>query len=161
MKKYRLELMIFFAFFLLIGCSKGNMNGNENLSNVPIADNTIEEGVNMSIKISVNGYNLTATLEKNDSAKAFYELVKNGLTLHLSEYGGFEKVGAIGRTLPSNDTKINAKSGDLILYASNQLSFMYGSNTWNYTKLGVIDNLDQIDLTFILGRKDAIVTFTI
>ncbi len=115
----------------------------------------------MIIKISVNGYNLTATLEKNEAAKAFYELVKTGLTLKLTEYGGFEKVGQIGKTLPSSDKRINTKNGDLILYASNQLSLMYGTNSWSYTRLGTIDNLEEINLAAILGPGDVTVTFSI
>ncbi len=120
-----------------------------------------EEVSTMKIKISVNNYDLTATLEYNDAAKAFYELVKTGLTLELSEYGGFEKVGSIGKTLPSNDTRITAQPGDLILYASNQLSLMYGSNTWSYTKLGTIDDLELINLASILGGGDVSITITI
>lgn len=120
-----------------------------------------EEITLMKIKIEVNGHTLTALLEDNAAAKAFYELVQAGLTLELSEYGGFEKVGPIGKPLPSNDTSIHAQPGDLILYSSNQLSLMYGSNTWSYTKLGKIENLDQIQLETILGSGDVTVTFTV
>jgi len=160
MKKYLIGWMIILAFFVLVGCENGNLNDNDS-SNGQDEENIVEGSETMKIKMSVNGHPLTATLEKNVAGEAFYELVKNGLTLHLSEYGGFEKVGAIGKTLPSNDTRINTKPGDLILYANNQLSVMYGSNTWSYTKLGVIDHLDQLDLADILGSGDVTIVFSI
>ncbi len=160
MKKYLLVWMIFLAFFVLVGCEKGNINCSDS-SNGSEGENSIEGSETMKIKMSVNGYNLTATLENNASSEAFYELVKSGLTLHLSEYGGFEKVGSIGKKLPSNDTRIKAKPGDLILYRSTELSIMYGTNAWSYTKLGVIDYLDQIDLASILGKSNVTIVFTI
>lgn len=160
MKKYLVGWMIFVACFVLVGCESGNVDNND-LSTGSNGEEVEEGSETMKIKMSVNGHHLTATLEKNASGEAFYELVKNGLTLYLSEYGGFEKVGAIGKTLPSNDTRINTKPGDLILYTSNHLSVMYGSNTWSYTKLGAIDHLDQLDLAAILGRDDVTIVFSI
>lgn len=157
MKKIIMSIISLFLVFVLVGCGK-----NETIiPDVPRDDKTTEEVVSMNIKISVNGHSFTATLLVNESAKAFYELVKEGLTLELSEYGGFEKVGPIGKSLPTNDTRITAQPGDLILYAGNQLSFMYGSNTWSYTKLGTVDHLEQIQLDSILGSGDVTVTFTI
>lgn len=120
-----------------------------------------KEEIEMKLQVLVNGHTLTATLEENASGRAFYELAKEELTLSLSEYGGFEKVGPIGKTLLSNDKRITAKPGDLILYNGNQLSLFYGSNTWSYSKLGSIDHVDTIDLASILGDGDVTVIFTI
>lgn len=157
MKKIILCFISLFLVVVLVGCGTNKTN----VPDVPIDDKTPEEVGTMNIKISVNRYALTATLLDNESAKAFYDLVKEGLTLKLSEYGGFEKVGPIGKTLPTNDARITAQPGDLILYAGNQLSIIYGSNTWSYTKLGTVDHLDQIQLASILGSADVTVTFSI
>ena len=54
------------------------------------------------------------------------------------DYGGFEKVGGIGRTLPSNDSQITTGPGDVILYNSDQIVLFYGSNSWSYTRIGKI-----------------------
>lgn len=162
MKKDSLVLMSFLLILSLVSCNRNNMESNDSLSTSSINSSDKNDEENMKINLSVNDHNLEATLlDNNASAKAFYDLVKEGLTLQLSEYGGFEKVGPIGKTLPSNDSRINAQPGDLILYASNQLSLMYSSNSWSYTKLGMIDNLAQLDLEAILGDKDVIVVFSI
>ena len=153
MKKDLLVLMSFLLILSLVSCNRNNMESNDSLSTSSINSSDKNDEENMKINLSVNDYNLEATLLDNASAKA--------LTLQLSEYGGFEKVGPIGKTLPSNDSRINAQPGDLILYASNQLSLMYGSNSWSYTKLGMIDNLAQLDLEAILGDKDVTVVFSI
>ena len=61
---------------------------------------------------------------------------ENGpLTLSLHEYGGFEKVGPLGQSLPTEDRQITTRSGDIVLYQGNQLVLFYGSNSWSYTKL--------------------------
>ncbi len=160
MKKYKFTILC--LCLILIGCTN-NQNSHldsqisESFSN---SESKKEEEL-LKIKIKVNEYDLSATLESNASAKAFYELIQNGLTLHLKEYGGFEKVGPIGQALPSQDRRINAQPGDLILYSSNQFSLMYGYNSWSYTKLGTIDHLQQLNLSQILGADDVDVTFSI
>ncbi len=96
----------------------------------------------MKIKINVNGNTFSATLEDNTAAKEFYEIIKaEGLTVEMSDYSGFEKVGSLGRTLSANDVQTRTKSGDIVLYNSSQLVMFYGSNSWSYTRLGRIDNL--------------------
>ena len=96
----------------------------------------------MKVNISINGKTFTATLEDNTAAKELYEIIKNdGLTVEMSDYSGFEKVGALGHTLTSNDKKTTTEAGDIVLYLSNQIVMFYGSNSWSYTKLGKIDDL--------------------
>ena len=62
-------------------------------------------------------------LEANSSALAFYELLKEGpVTIKLNEYGGFEKVGPLGTSLPRSDSQIATKAGDIMLYQGNQIT---------------------------------------
>lgn len=68
-------------------------------------------------------------------------------------YGDFEHVGSIGSTILSADTNITTSPGDIVLYQSNQLVIFYGSNTWDYTKLGHI-NLSKSELNDLLGNDD-------
>ncbi|MBP5156632.1 MAG: hypothetical protein ILP18_02000, partial [Treponema sp.] len=50
--------------------------------------------ISIQIQNGSGSHKLTATLSDNSSAKAFYELLqKDSLTVKLSEYGNFEKVG--------------------------------------------------------------------
>lgn len=95
-----------------------------------------------------------------DPEKALKNLAKNGLTINMSKYGGFEQVGSIGSTLPSADTRITTNPGDIVLYSSNQIVLFYDSNTWSYTKLGHI-NLSKSELTDLLGDEDVVIALNI
>ena len=106
----------------------------------------------MKIAISVNGHDLTATLEDNSSARALMELLKNSdLTVSAHDYGGFEKVGDLPQSLPRNDESINTSPGDIILYLGSSICFYYGTNSWNFTRLGRIDGAESLDIKAIYG----------
>ncbi len=84
-----------------------------------------EEESDNKLKISVNGTELTATLEDNSSAQAFAELLKQGdITVDMSDYGNFEKVGDLPQSLPRNDEKITTVPGDIILYQGNKITII-------------------------------------
>ena len=51
--------------------------------------------------------------------------------------------------------------GDIILYQGNQITIYYDTNTWNFTKLGKIENITQKELKEILGDGDVTVTFSL
>lgn len=89
-----------------------------------------EEESDNKLKISVNGTELTATLEDNSSAQAFAELLKQGdITVDMSDYGNFEKVGDLPQSFPRNDEKITTVPGDIILYQGNKITIYYDENT--------------------------------
>ncbi len=118
----------------------------------------------ISIQItSDNGsHKITATLTDNSSATAFYELLKKGpVTIKMSDYGNFEKVGSLGTTLPRNDSQITTSAGDIILYQGNQITIYYDTNSWNFTRLGKVDGVTQAELTKILGKDDVTAVFEI
>lgn len=114
------------------------------------------------INISVNGNTFSAKLEDNSSAEALKELLKNSdLTIEMHDYGSFEKVGDIGTDLPRNDTQITTEPGDIILYLGNQITIYYDTNSWNFTRLGKIQNVTQNELKTALGSGNATVTFSL
>ena len=114
------------------------------------------------IKIEVGDYTLTATLSDNSSAKAFVQLLSKGkLTVEMSDYGDFEKVGSLGTTLPRNDTYITTEPGDLILYQGNNITIYYDVNSWTFTKLGKIDGISSSELRDILGKGDITAVFSL
>jgi hypothetical protein len=76
----------------------------------------------------------------------------------MRDYGNMEKVGSIGTTLPRNDEQITTGPGDIILYQGNALVIYYAPNSWNFTRLGKIDNITQDELKKILGEGDVSVT---
>lgn len=123
--------------------------------------NEVEETKMDRIHIKVNGEILDVKLEDNSSVTAFVEKLKDGdITVQTHDYGNFEKVGNLGFNLPTNDTRITTEPGDLILYQGNQITLYYDTNTWNFTKLGKVQNLSQKELKNILGNGDATLTFS-
>ena len=112
------------------------------------------------LNIKVGDQTLLAVWEENPSAEAFRELLSQGpLTVEMEDYGGFEKVGDLGTTLPRNDTQITTQPGDVILYQGNQITIYYGANTWNFTRLARI--ADPGDLKEKLGDGTVCVTFSL
>lgn len=136
--------VILFLLLFSISCSK-NMGGDT-----------------MNIKeiiMNVNNYDLVIELIDNSSSRALIEKLKEGdIIVRAHDYGNFEKVGNLGFSLPTNDKRITTKPGDLILYQGNQLTIYYDTNTWTFTKLGEVVNVDGEKLKEILGKSDAILT---
>jgi len=112
--------------------------------------------------ISSNGKEMTATFADNSSAEAFRNLIAEApLTVEMSDYGGFEKVGPLGYSLPTNDTRITTQPGDVILYLGSNITIYYGVNTWSFTRLGRIDgNPSRESILSVLGNGSANVTFS-
>ena len=112
------------------------------------------------IKLKVNGQTLDVKLENNKAAKALLEKLKKGsIKINAREYGGFEKVGALGFSLPASDKYIKTSPGDLVLYDGDEISLFYDSNSWEYTKLGKVQNVK--DLKKILGTGDVTITLSL
>lgn len=100
--------------------------------------------------------------EDNSSAEDFIALLREGdITIEMEDYGGFEKVGSLGRSLSTNDRRITTEPGDVILYQGNSVTIYYDTNTWNFTLLGRIQGLSQEDLKDILGEGSVSVTFSL
>ncbi|MBR6080814.1 MAG: hypothetical protein IKP60_11740 [Treponema sp.] len=118
--------------------------------------------ISIQITSDSGSHKITATLTDNSSATAFYELLKKGpVTIKMSDYGNFEKVGSLGTTLPRNDSQITTSAGDIILYQGNQITIYYDTNSWNFTRLGKVDGVTQAELTKILGKDDVTAVFEI
>ena len=81
------------------------------------------------------------------------------LTIQMSDYGGFEKVGSLGQSLPTGNSQTTTQAGDIVLYQGNQVVIFYGSNSWSYTRLGKIDDLTGWEEA--LGGGDITVTFSL
>ena len=105
------------------------------------------------INLKVNNHVLKVKLEDNSAAKALMNKLKKGdVTIHAEDYGGFEKVGDLGFSLPRSDKYITTSAGDIVLYEGDEISLFYNSNSWSYTKLGKVQNIK--DLKKILGTGD-------
>ena len=116
----------------------------------------------MKMTIEVNGRVLSATPADNSSARALADLLREKpLTLELHDYGNFEKVGPLPKSLPTNDEPIDTDSGDLILYQGRQFVLYYDRNSWTFTRLGWIENIGKEELKKLLGPGDVTVTLSL
>lgn len=117
------------------------------------------EGGAMTMNVQIGSSTFTATLEDNPAVDSFVRMMENApIIIQMSDYSGFEKVGAIGTSLPASNTQTTAQSGDIVLYNGNQIVIFYGSNSWSYTRLGKIDDLSGWEEA--LGSGDVTVTFS-
>ena len=124
--------------------------------------NTQESTEGNTMNVIVGDTTFTATLADNSSAQALVELLQEGpLTIEMSDYGNMEKVGPIGQTLPANNEQITTEPGDIILYQSNSLVIYYDTNSWNFTRIGKINDVTQEELLDALGSGDVSVTFAL
>ena len=157
----------------LIACGGGKSTGNtmnesstksedkdEKSSSYSETETEIEETSEQSIVFKINDSIVDVFWMDNDSVEALRKLAKDGLTIKMSIYGDFEQVGSLGTTIPSNDERITTMPGDICLYQSNQIVVFYGSNTWEYTKLGHI-SMGKLELIDLLGDSDVTVTISL
>lgn len=127
------------------------------------------EGLNISdtksddkIYLTINETKISAILENNSSAKALKEkLAEKDIIIDAHDYGNFEKVGSLGFSLTTNDTQITTQAGDLILYQGNSFVLYYDENSWNFTKLGHVENITQSELKSLLGDGDVKITLSL
>lgn len=109
--------------------------------------------------VTVGGETFEAVFADNAGAQALGELLaEEPITIQMSDYAGFEKVGALGQSLPTSNRQTTAQAGDIVLYQGNQIVLFYGSNAWNYTPLGRIKDLTGWEAA--LGSRDVSVTFS-
>jgi len=170
MKKI-VTIILVILIFVIIGITSRLLFINKNKQNNLVQISNKEDSVNVTnderskmpmIKLSINNKILDIQLENNSSSIAFVEKLKDGeLIINAKDYGNFEKVGDLGFDLPTNDKEITTEAGDLILYQGNKITLYYDTNTWNFTKLGTVQNISKEELKQILGNGDVTLKFYI
>lgn len=114
---------------------------------------TIMATAQNKLYITVGSRTLTATLAENAATRSLIKLLESGpVTISMSDYGGFEKVGGLPQSLPTSDTRITTNPGDIMLYQGRNMVIFYGSNTWSYTPLGKIEGVTAASLREFLGN---------
>lgn len=115
---------------------------------------------NDKIDVLIGSTVLTAALADNSSAAAFLQLLQQGdVTVDMHDYGNFEKVGDLPQSIVTNDEQITTQPGDIILYLGNRITIYYDTNSWDFTRLGKLDDITQSELKALLGDGDITVTF--
>ncbi len=131
------HILIFLAVILLTGCSKDS--------------EVMAQTMTQKLYITIDGKTLSVVLVDNTATQTLVAVLQEGdITFEAHDYGGFEKVGTLGRSLPTNDSQTTTQAGDVILYNGNQIVLFYGSNSWSYTRLGRIEYSSQAELESFL-----------
>ena len=116
------------------------------------------------IKISVGGKTIPIAIEDNNATKELVKALRKApVSYEANDYGGFEKVGDLGYSLPASDTQITTGPGDVILYSGNQIVLFYGTNTWSYTRIGKMayGTLDELKAFLKAGQGMITVTLSL
>ena len=155
---------VLIALFFLVACSDAASHSSQPEAQTPksSANSSAQTEATVKLKIHVNDTAFTATFEENSSAKTFAEfLAQSDLTLDMHDYGSFEKVADLPRSFPRNDKQIDTDAGDIILYQGNSITIYYDKNSWNFTRLARIDNVNKKRLQQILGKGNVKATFSV
>ncbi|MGD1820435.1 MAG: cyclophilin-like fold protein [Pleomorphochaeta sp.] len=148
------------------GVSEENISINTDVTNEKVEQNDNKEDTmsknNSIIKLKIGDDVLTATLVDNSSTAALKDMLAEGpLTISMRDYANMEKVGSFGKTLPTNNQQITTGPGDLILYQGSAFVIYYAPNSWNFTRLGKINDVTQQELKQILGSGSVDVTLSL
>ena len=131
------HVLLFLAVVLLTGFSKDS--------------EVMAQTMTQKLYITIDGKTLSVELVDNAATQTLVAALQEGdITYEAHDYGGFEKVGALGRSLPTSDTQTTTQAGDVILYSGNQIVLFYGSNSWSYTRLGRMEYSSQAELESFL-----------
>jgi hypothetical protein len=115
-----------------------------------------------TIKITVSGKSLPVKIVENEATKALVAALREAsISYEADDYGGFEKVGPLGRSLPTGNAQITTQPGDVILYSGNQIVLFYGSNSWSYTRIGKIEYGTLDELKSFLKAGEGIIKVTL
>lgn len=145
---------LFFSLCVLLMCFLSAC------SNKALPEEIPQEDEEMKLQVQIGEHTFTATLEDNVAVDAFVGMMEEAsVVIRMSDYSGFEKVGSLGTSLPSDNSQTTTKAGDIVLYNSSQIVIFYGSNSWSYTRIGKIDDLTGWEDA--LGSGDVTVTFSI
>ncbi|MBR0277886.1 MAG: hypothetical protein IJQ50_05460 [Clostridia bacterium] len=125
------------------------------------SENSEAEQGEKEMIMKIDGQAVPVTWEDNESVAELKKQAEQGtITVGMSQYGGFEQVGSLGRNYPSDDSRITTQNGDIVLYSSSNIVLFYGSNSWAYTRLGKI-NLSNGEVTELLGNQNVTVTISV
>ena len=137
MKKKIVLALLIMCLFLVVGCNK-----NKKLSEVS------------SMKVIINDKEYVMNLEDNNTVDDFIDLLP--LNLNMSDLNDNEKYAYLDVNLKTNSySPKEIKKGDVMLFGNNCIVIFYKSfsTSYSYTKIGHIDNLEDLD------NKDIIVRF--
>lgn len=161
------KTILFFStilFIMALACSgeSHDLNSDDPINEEIVDEQTNDETNTNKMNLQIGDTTLTATLADNSSAEALAQALSEApITVEMRDYGNMEKVGSLGRDFPTNNESITTEPGDIILYQGSALVIYYAPNTWNFTRLGKIDDITKEDLMQVLGEGNVTVTLSL
>ena len=144
------HLLATITALLAISCGKGDVYAQTTSQNMK------------EINITIDGKTMPVQLVDNAATQRLVAILQESpVTYEADDYGGFEKVGALGHSLPTSNSQLTTSAGDVILYNGNQIVLFYGSNLWSYTRLGHIDYPSLNELKAFLKAGEGRVSVTL
>ena len=146
------------SLLLFTGCSNNsnsqNISEDEANNSTNEAIETKESDVKVSdIKVTINDKTYTLKLENNKTVEEFVNLLPKEFTMN--ELNSNEKYANMNDSLTTNSYyPKHIEKGDVMLYGDNCLVIFYKSfdTSYSYTKIGHIDNLDDLGNGSILVK---------
>ena len=135
--------------FLIVICSLILITGCATKAEVNDSNEVIK-----SVKAIINGKEYIIDLEDNSTTKSFVKILPK--KFEMSDLNNNEKYAYLDVNLKTNSySPKEIKKGDVMLFGNNCIVIFYKSfsTSYSYTKIGHIDNLEDLD------NKDIIVRF--
>lgn len=143
MKRVIKLVIIIFITTIIVGC--GNTTTKKDVKKNNNNDVTTKESVD-NMKVLINDKEYIIKLEDNDTVKKLITLLP--IEVEMKELNGNEKYIYLDYDLPTNSIRPkHINKGDVYLYGDNCLVIFYKDfdTTYTYTKIGHIDNLDDLN----------------
>lgn len=162
MKKYLLIILAVLMLFL-VSCNKKETNkdkGNGKTDEGFVDFNDLLGDNYMYARI--DDKEIKIKLEDNSSTKRLLELLEEGnIVFKADDYQNFEKVGDIGTAITKNDSEVDAKCFDVLLYNGRNITFIYGTNSYSYTVLGKVEGISEAEYKEFLKAGNGEVSITL
>ena len=112
--------------------------------------------IDCNLTIQVGDYQMQAYFVNNAAVKELIRKLteEKEIKIEFSDYGSFEKVGTLPWNLPTEDEKITALPGDVVLYEGRKLVIFYGENSWSYTRIAHLNGMTGEEILDVTGKGD-------
>ena len=143
----KIILILICSIFILTGCVN---NSKKYEKEIEESDVKVSE-----VKVTINNIEYIIKLENNDTVNEFIKILPQEFIM--DELNGNEKYVYMNNSLTTNSYNPNhIVKGDVMLYGNNCLVIFYKSfdTSYSYTKIGHIDNLDNLESGSITAKFD-------
>ena len=161
MKKLMIVFLLLLSLFIFACKQTNNTNKNNNKGSDSFVNFNDLLGDNY-MYARIDDKEIKIKLEDNSSTKSLLELLEEGnIVFKADDYQNFEKVGDIGTAITKNDSEVDAKCFDVLLYNGRNITFIYGTNSYSYTVLGKVEGISEAEYTEFLKAGTGEVSITL